>query len=311
MYGIITVPVDNSEHSNAAVDLAVLLGHALGSTIVGSHVYAAKLHDVRFKQMEFTLPDEYKEEEELEKQRKIHDALIARGLHLISDSYLDQMEERCSARGIPFERKHFDGKNFEAIAADVNSSAYDLLILGALGMGAVTGSQAGSVCERVLRRTAVDALVVRSLDAPDAAGSGAIVACLDGSPRSYGALQPALGLAKALGRAVEVVAVQEPARPESALLADHLAMASSIARPAGVAATVTLLQGPVRAEIARHVEATRPWLLVVGRTGIDAGDDSTEIGGLVEHLVRMAACNVLVSSRVLDPAAALASDAAA
>jgi nucleotide-binding universal stress UspA family protein len=311
MYGIITVPVDNSDHSNAAVDVAVLLGHALGSTVVGSHVYAAKLHDVRFKQMEFTLPDEYKEEEELEKQRKIHDALIARGLHLISDSYLDQMEVRCSAKGIPFERKHFDGKNFEAIAADVNASTYDLLILGALGMGAVTGSQAGSVCERVLRRTEIDTLIVRNLEGHEANATGAIVACLDGSARSYGALRAALGLAKALGRSLAVIAVQEPSRPESALLVGHLEIASRIAREAGIAVTTTLLEGAVRAEIASHVEATRPWLLVLGRTGIDAGPDATEIGGLVEHLVRTATCNVLVSSRMLDPATALASDAAA
>ena len=311
MYGTITVPVDNSDHSNAAVDIAVLLGHALGSTVVGSHVYAAKLHDVRFKQMEFTLPDEYKEEEDLEKQRKIHDALIARGLHLISDSYLDQMEVRCTEKSVAFERKHFDGKNFEAITADVNASAYDLLILGALGMGAVTGSQAGSVCERVLRRTNVDTLVVRELAAPDSANTGSILACLDGSQRSYGALRAALSLGKALGRRVEVIAVQEPDRPESALLAGHLEMAVRIAHAAGVVIGVTLLDGAVRAEIARHVEASHPWLLVVGRSGIDADDDASEIGGLVEHLVRTAACNVLVSSRLLDPAAALASDAAA
>ena len=78
MYGTIYVAVDNSDHSNAAVQLSIALGKQWGSRMVGSHVYAAKLHDVRFKQMEFTLPDEYKEETELEKQRRIHDALITR-----------------------------------------------------------------------------------------------------------------------------------------------------------------------------------------------------------------------------------------
>ena len=68
-----------------------------------------KLHDVRFKQMEFTLPDEYKEGAELEKQRKIHDSLITRGLHLISDSYMDEMASWAEEAGLDFERKHFDG----------------------------------------------------------------------------------------------------------------------------------------------------------------------------------------------------------
>ena len=50
------------------------------------------MHDVRFKQMEYTLPEEYQHEQELERQRKIHDSLITRGLQLISDSYLDVMK---------------------------------------------------------------------------------------------------------------------------------------------------------------------------------------------------------------------------
>ena len=59
MYKTIYVPVDNSDYSNAAIDLALTFGKAFSASLVGSHVYAAKLHDVRFKQMEFTLPDEY------------------------------------------------------------------------------------------------------------------------------------------------------------------------------------------------------------------------------------------------------------
>ena len=129
MYNSIHVPLDNSDHSNAAMKLGVEMGEAFDARLVGSHVYAAKLHDVRFKQMEFTLPDEYKEETELEKQRKIHDALIARGLHLISDSYLDQMGVLSEEKGLNFERKHFDGRNFEALVGDILEDDYDLLIL--------------------------------------------------------------------------------------------------------------------------------------------------------------------------------------
>src|SRR5437879_10748073 len=86
MFKHICVPVDNSDYSNRAIDLAVELGRACGARLTGIHVYAAGLHDYRFKQMEYTLPDEYKDEHELERQRKIHDSLIAMGLQLISDS---------------------------------------------------------------------------------------------------------------------------------------------------------------------------------------------------------------------------------
>ena len=60
MFRKIYVPVDNSDYSNRAIDLAVELGRAFGSTLTGCHVYAARLHDYRFKQMEYTLPEEYR-----------------------------------------------------------------------------------------------------------------------------------------------------------------------------------------------------------------------------------------------------------
>src|SRR6185369_8692934 len=162
---------------------------------------------------------------------------------LISDSYLDQMETRCSEHGVSFERKHFDGKNFEAIVADVTASDYDLVVVGALGMGAVKDSQAGSVCERVLRRIDVDTFVVRSVEEGAAHAPGPIVACIDGSSRSHGAVRAAIALGKALSRQVQLVAVQEPDRPDSALLQAHLDLARRAAREAGVSAAATLLEG--------------------------------------------------------------------
>ncbi|HEY0557805.1 MAG TPA: universal stress protein, partial [Thermoanaerobaculia bacterium] len=70
MYSKIYVPVDNSDFSNRAITNAVALGKAFDSVLVGSHVYAARMHDYRFKQMEYTLPEEYLDEVELERQRK-------------------------------------------------------------------------------------------------------------------------------------------------------------------------------------------------------------------------------------------------
>src|SRR5678809_181860 len=93
MYKTIYVPVDNSEHSNRAVSAAVALGKKFEANLVGCHVYAAKMHDYRFKQMEYTLPEEYLDEVELERQRKIHDSLITMGLKLISDLSLIHISE--------------------------------------------------------------------------------------------------------------------------------------------------------------------------------------------------------------------------
>src|SRR3989442_2644237 len=193
MYQHIYVPVDNSDHSNRAIDLGVELGKASGAKLTGCHVYAARLHDYRFKQMEYTLPEEYKDETELERQRKIHDSLIAMGLQLISDSYLDVMDKRCAAAGLAFQRKMTDGKHYKVLIEDTLASDYDLIVMGALGMGAVKDSQLGSVTERFVRRVERDTLVVRNPDALQG-GQGAIVVGLAGPPQAFNALKIGLAL---------------------------------------------------------------------------------------------------------------------
>src|ERR1051326_278711 len=183
MYRHLYVPVDNSDHSNAAIDVAVALAKATGAALTGCHVYAARMHDVRFKQMEYTLPDEYQHEQELERQRKIHDSLITRGLQLISDSYLDVLKAAADASGIGVAYKTFDGKNWECLAQDINDSDYDLVVMGALGMGAVKDSQLGSVTERVVRRIRTDTLIRRATHARRSGTSDRIVVGVDGSPQ--------------------------------------------------------------------------------------------------------------------------------
>src|SRR5688500_14104982 len=206
MYKHIYVPVDNSDHSNRAIDLAVELGRAFGAKLTGSHIYAARLHDYRFKQMEYTLPEEYKDENELERQRKIHDSLIAMGLQLISESYLDVLKAKAETAGLPFTAKMMDGKHYKALIEDTLASDYDLVIMGALGMGAVKDSQLGSVTERYVRKISRDTLIVRNHDGlMDAQVT--IVVCLDGSPQSFHGLKIGIALAKALDRPVQAVEI--------------------------------------------------------------------------------------------------------
>ena len=221
MFDTIFVPVDNSEHSETSVDLAVKLGQAFDAELVGSHAYAARMHDYRFKQMEFTLPEEYLVEEEMEKQRKIHDSLITMGLELISDSYLVVMQKKAIEAGLNFKPKMYDGKNFQIIAKDIQESDYDLVIMGALGLGAVRDSQIGSVCERVVRRTQTDTIVMKNTapiedqlsattNGVSHASGGGILVALDGSPESFAGLKTALELGRKFDKSVEAISVYDP-----------------------------------------------------------------------------------------------------
>jgi nucleotide-binding universal stress UspA family protein len=335
MYKHIYVPVDNSDYSNRAIDLAVELGTAFGARVTGSHIYAARLHDYRFKQMEYTLPEEYKDENELERQRKIHDSLIAMGLQLISESYLDVLKARAEAAGLPFTAKMMDGKHYKALIEDTLASDYDLVIMGALGMGAVKDSQLGSVTERFVRKISRDTLIVRNHDGLKDA-QGTIVVCLDGSPQSFHGLKIGLALAKALDRPVQAVGVYDPylhyamfngivgVLSEKAskifrfkeqeqlheeiidtglakIYQSHLEIGRKLAAEDGVDLSITLLDGKCFEKILTFARKEQPWLLIMGRVGVHSDEGETDLGSNTENLMRLAPCNVLLTGGKFYP----------
>jgi len=331
----IYVPVDNSDYSDASIALAVAFAKKFGSQLVGSHVYAAKMHDVRFKQMEYTLPEEYQDEVELEKRRRIHDTLITMGLQLISDSYLEVMKQKCTEFDIPFEAKMPEGKHYIKLVEDIKASDYDLVIMGALGMGAVKDSLIGGVCERVVRRINTDTLVVRDLETLEE-HDGNILVGIDGSPESFSGLKTAIQLGQKLNKQVEAVGVYDPylhyivfnsvvnVLTERAartfrfkeqeqlheevidtglakIYQSHLEVARAIAREEhDYNLKITLLDGKAYEKILQYTRKTNPWLLVLGRIGVHCEEDA-DIGSTAENLLRLAPCNVLLVSQRYFP----------
>jgi len=330
----ILVALDSSDHANAAMrSAAELAGLAGDSVITGSHVYAAKLHDMRFRQMEGGLPEQFKQEQELERQRDVHDDLITRGLSIITDSYLDQAATECEQLGINFKRCSLEGKNYRALTQETNSGAYDLLVMGALGLGAIKGSRLGTVCDRVARRSAIDTLIIK--EPGRSIQEGPIAVAVDGSPKAYGGLLTALALAKHWQVSVKVIAAFDPyyhyvafnriagVLSEEAgkvfkfkdqeklheeiidsglakIYDGHLIVARSIAKDFGVGIETELLDGKPHDAIEKYVRKAKPSLLIVGKLGIHA-DDELDIGGNSEHLLQNVDCSILLSMREYQP----------
>ncbi len=333
MYKTIYIPVDNSDHSNTAVDVGVHFAKAFGSKIVGSHVYAAKMHDKRFKQMEAGLPEEYHDEKELDRQRQIHDSLITRGLQIITDSYLDYVDKKCNEANLPIERRSLEGRNWKVLAEDINTNAYDLVIMGALGVGAVKDSVIGSNTERVLRRVRnSDMLIIKNTQPMT---GGKIVVAVDGSPYSFGGLMTGLALGKAFNMPVEAISAFDPYFHYAAfhsisgvlneeagkvfrfkeqeklheeiidsglakIYQSHLDISREIAQAEQTDVKTTLLDGKAFEKIIQYVRKDIPALLIVGRIGVHS-DEDMDIGSNTENLLRSAPCNVLVSNRKYVP----------
>ena len=254
MYREVFVPVDNSQHSYWAVDRAIEVCSRFDGRITGNHVYAARLHDVRFRQLETGLPAQFQTAQEIKRQRKIHDKLIEKGLQLISDSFLDQTAKACDSAGVLLTRQLLEGINYEEVIREANGGSgrlpsligfdpniadkydggatvrsdvkigedgrivaedeeqdeklagssgrqYDLLVIGAHGIGKQPYSQLGGMVSRVIREVEKDTLLIRDERPLE---NGNWIVCVDGSSYSYKAMRLALELAREFGAKLHV-----------------------------------------------------------------------------------------------------------
>src|ERR1044071_1923703 len=383
MYREVLVPVDNSDPSHWAVDRAIELCKRSQGRITGNHVYAARLHDVRFRQLETGLPAQFQTPDEIKKQRKIHDKLIEKGLQLIADSFLDQLGKRCEAAGVALTRQLLEGINYEEIVNEVNRGAgrlpgligfdpnraagydggdkvrsdvklgengrlvaeeedaaarlvgssgrqYDLLALGAHGLGRQQFSQLGGVAARVLRGVEKDVLIVR--DQQPLTG-GRFLVCVDGSSYSYKAMKAALELAHEFGaslfvcsafdveyhhvvfpnikdvlsyQASKVFKFEEQEELHNNIIDKgllklcqaNLKRAEVMAQQyPDVPITTQILVGKPFQVVMQWAAEIEPSLLVVARHGAHR-IEGTALGSQAENLVRLAACNVLLVGTV-------------
>jgi nucleotide-binding universal stress UspA family protein len=377
-YSEILVPVDNSRESDLAVDRAIELC-ANDGRITGTHVYAARLHDVRFRQLEVGLPAQFQEPAEIRRQRKIHDKLIEKGLQLISDSFLDQVDQRCRTAGVTLRRQLLEGINFEEIVREANGGegrlpsligfdpniadkydggetvrsdvavsedgrlvaedeeqdeklagssgrSYDLVVIGAHGLGRQPYSQLGGVVVRAVRGIQKDVLIVRD-DRP--IRGGRFMVCIDGSAYSYKCMRVALELAREYGaklhvcsafdveyhhvvfhnikdvlsvQASKVFKFEEQEELHNNIIDKgllrlcqaNLKRASVMASEyPDVAVETQVLVGKPFQVVLQWAEEVEPALLILARHGAHR-IDGTDMGSQADNLVRLASCNTLL-----------------
>lgn len=323
--------LDNSDCSTAACEAAVKIASAFGNSMktTGCHVYAARLHDARFRTMEPSLPPQYQTEAELSRQRKIHESLITKGLQVISDSYLAIFYAKTAAAGINAAGISREGTHYEEILKEISEGGYDLVVMGGYGLGMTVTGRLGSVCGRVTRRASADCLIIKETS-PAFAADSVIAAAIDGSPESFAALQGAMRLAKAFNCRVHAVAAydhqyhvrafrslsgvlseeagrlfrfkeQERLHEEvidkglAKVYKDHLDDAVAMGATECVDVTPVLLAGKPIDEIIGYVNSARVSLLCLGRRGIHANGPQG-LGATAEDCLREAPCNVLLST---------------
>ena len=307
-YRTIAVALDTSARSRRAAILATRLGEALGASVSGIQVDIAAAGASRASRLLDALPSA---------ARPAPEPDGAAGADAAVDS--------------PFAVERVVGRAHTAIARAVREGGHDLLVLGATRFDEPEDAGVGAVCERLVRSTGVDTLVVKTVDGPSSEEGDTILLAMDGSRQAYGGLLAAIELARTFGKSVEAVAVYDPylhytlfngivnVLSEKAasvfkfkdqeklheeiidtglakIYQAHLEIARDLAQAEGVDLKITLLDGKASNKLLRHAGQRRPWLLVVGRIGVHS-DGTMDVGATAENLLRTVDCDVLVTSR--------------
>jgi nucleotide-binding universal stress UspA family protein len=208
--------------------------------------------------------------------------------------------------------------------------SYDLVVIGAHGIGRQPYSQLGGVVSRVLRGAEKDVLVVRD---DRSLRGGRYMVCVDGSAYSYRAMRAALELASEFDavlyvcsafdveyhhavfnnikdvlseRASKVFKFEEQEELHNNIIDKGLLKLcqANIRRAEAMAEefpnvrieTQILIGKPFQV-ILQWIEEVEPTLLVFARHGAHR-IDGTEIGSQAENLARLAPCSMLVTGAV-------------
>jgi nucleotide-binding universal stress UspA family protein len=170
-----------------------------------------------------------------------------------------------------------DGDADYRLGKTAEEEGADLLVLGTHGTGRLVGAIVGETTARLLHEVPMSVLVTRSPFDPGRFPAS-IVAGIDGSPESLGALRVAAGLRERSGGRLIVAAAGDRAREAADALID-------------LDAPHELRVSPTRAVDALVAEARWADLLVVGSRGLGG---AASLGSVSERVAHRAESSVLV-----------------
>jgi nucleotide-binding universal stress UspA family protein len=146
----ILVPVDFSDHSGAALQVAVDLAKVCDAKILLLHCYQIQTGGI--SPYGIVLPSDYYEE--------IRDA---------ASKQLAQWKEKVIPEGIEVESVLSSDSPWERISATAEEIGADLIVMGTRGLAGIKHAMLGSVAERTLRAAPCPVVTVKA-SAPGGAG---------------------------------------------------------------------------------------------------------------------------------------------
>jgi nucleotide-binding universal stress UspA family protein len=282
------VPIDFSEHADAALDCALALAKASGGRVHLVHAYEIPLG---------TIPPYGVE---------VPQALLL-GVRDAAARRLEKVTQRAQGAGIPVEAHLAHGPAASTIVETAQQLGVDLVVMGTRGLTGLKHVLLGSVAERVVRTAPCPVLTLKS----DCAGFARVERILvpsDFSEHARPALELALELAREHGASIHLLHAYE--LPTSVTMAYGIAVPQTVwdgvqeaaaaelaklveqVKAAGVQVTSQLVTAPAADAIADAATAQRANVIVMATRGL-TGLKHVLLGSVAERTLRIAPCPVL------------------
>jgi len=151
----ILVPLDGSEHSLRALEIAIQMAKKFGGKITLIHVYSVTFGPVIMPEPTTLTPPGFPVMTPAEVS-KVAEAARKAGSSILADG-----EQKVKAEGIQVETILKEGPTVQEIIKKAREDSFNLIVMGARGISKIKEILLGSVSDGVIRNTPCPVLVVK------------------------------------------------------------------------------------------------------------------------------------------------------
>lgn len=155
MFDKILVPLDGSEHSFKALEVATQIAKKFDGKITLLHVYSTPVRSISVPETT-TLPPPI-----IPAITPMEAARIAEAARKTGNEILTKGEQKVKAENVPVEKIMIEGSTVQAIVKTAVEEKFNLIVMGARGISRIREILLGSVSDGVLRNAPCPVLIVK------------------------------------------------------------------------------------------------------------------------------------------------------
>jgi nucleotide-binding universal stress UspA family protein len=155
LFSKILVPLDGSEHSLRALDVAIQIAKKFSGKITLIHVYSVTPGPVIMPEPGTMSPSGFPV------MAPVEISSVVDAVRKAGDRILEDGERKAKAEGIEVEKKLLEGHTVQEIVRMTREERFELIVVGARGISHIRELLLGSVTDGVIHHASAPVLVVK------------------------------------------------------------------------------------------------------------------------------------------------------